>query len=240
MEKNEYQSKFFLTGFLLASGIIMYLTMIFVVLFIGMNITSLLGAIIGILAILVTAVGYFYVLHRFEQQQTYSQMAMWYALTICLLGLLVSSFSYLGALAIIIVNSYGPPVLAIIATSVIGYVIVTEIFAIASLLAASFELRELVYRRFNVVYLITVVTLLLVSYVFKTITYGSITAAIVTVVSCFGCTYYILNRQKQNISDYDIENVENRYRFVVKALINCALVPVQMPIDIKNKILVKK
>lgn len=237
LEKNEYQSKFFLTGFLLASAIIIYLTMIFLTVLIAMQITSWIGTVIAILGIGATAIGYFYVLHRFEREQTYSKMAIWYVLTIALLGLVISSICYLGIVGISNLSSLQPSIITVVSMIIIGYFVITEIVAILALLSSSIELRELKYRNFYLVYAITVATLLLLSYVFKTVAYATMLTAGLTVISIFLCTYYILTNLKRNLDKYNIDNIENRYRFVIKVLIDCVLIPVQMPIDLKNRIL---
>lgn len=237
MEKNEYQSKFFLTGFLLASGVILYLTMTFVAFFLVQVISSLSGSVaIGIVSFILTGIGYFYCLHRFEQKQTYSKMAIWYVLTICLLGLIISTLCFMSVYSIFLVSIYRLNYLIPFVYLGAGYFVVTEVFSIGCLLAASLELREIKYRRFIVVYIISVITMLLVGFIFKTTVYSSIGASIITVISSFVCAYYILNRQKQNIEKFELDSIESRYRFVIQGIVDCALAPIQIPIDLKNKL----
>lgn len=236
MKEQEYQSKFFLTGFLLASGLIIYITMVFVMLFLAMIVTSLNSYLVSFVVVILIALGYFYSLHRFEQNQSYSRMVLWYVLTICMLGLLISSICYVSVLAIAIVNMFAGAVIAIPVTIILGYIIVVEIYSVAALLAASFELREIEHRKFSVVYILTAVTMLIVAYVFRDLTFYSIGSGIITVIAILITAFYILFGIKNGPVKMEIESVEDRYKFVVKALIHCALAPIHIPICMKNRL----
>lgn len=237
MKEQEYQSKFFLTGFLLASGLIIYITMVFVTLFLAMIVSYLGSYLISFVVVILIAIGYFYSLHRFELKQSYSRMVFWYVLTICMLGLLISSICLLAVIAIITVNTLMIPSVAVVITILLNYVVILEIYSTVALLAASFELREIEHQKFGIIYVLTVVTMFIVAYVFRDITFYSPTSMLVTSIAIFATAFYTLSAIKSGPLKMEIENVEERYRFVVKALTNCALAPIQLPIHLKNTLL---
>lgn len=240
MKEQEYQSKFFLTGFLLASALIIYITMVFVMLLLAMIISSVNSIMFSFIVEILICLAYFYSLHRFERKQSYSKMVLWYVLTICLLGLLISSICYLSVVVMAVLSMYAIPVVAIPLTAILGYIVVTEIYSVVALLASSFELREIEQRKFPTIYLLTVVTLFVISYVFKDIAYYSVTTTVTTIIGILLSTFYMLYGIKYGPVQMEIESVEDRYKFVIKALIHASLAPIHIPVCIKNRIIEMK
>lgn len=233
MDNEQYQSKFFLTGFLLASAILIYVTMIFVMIFLASLINSVLISFIVVIAV---GIFNFYALYKFERETKFSKLAWYYVLVITSLGLLTSAIGYLSILGILIANLYFGSGLAIIISIILGYIVLMEVFSLLALFAVSFELREVHYRKFPTVYVLTVVTLLVVAYVFKDYTYSSGLTTSLTIGSSLIASYYVLDGIRKGPIKMDVESLEERYRFVIAALIHIALSPVHLPLSIKSSI----
>lgn len=236
MNNDQAQSKYFLTGFLLASALLIYATMTFVMIFIASLINSVL---VAFLLVVIVGILAFYILHKFEQEQKFSSMAWYYVLLICLLGLLVSAISYLSLIAILITSYYVTgtyTILAYLIIAILSYVVIAEVSTGLTMLAVSFELREVHIRKFPVVYLLTVVTLIVISYVFKVISLATPFISIITICSILMASFYVLYGIRKGPVAMEIETLEDRYKFVIKCLIHIALSPVHIPICIKCRI----
>lgn len=226
--EEQYVKKYFLTGFMLISSIIIYSTMIFVMFFIAALLTAYGNILISFLTMTAILIGYFFSRHKFDHEQNITKLALYYALSICLLGLLIPGSIYLVVIGGYLVAYGGNVLTSNLAHIVIGYFIYTELFSILGLFTVGFELRELENRSFKFNLVLTTLTVAVIYLVLNGFQIISVGHGLEMLALILLSTFYVLNGVTNKIG-LEFETIEDRYRFVVNSLGHAAIAPINIP-----------
>lgn len=226
--ETQYIKKYFLTGFMLISSIIIYATMIFVMLFISALITAYGTVFTSAVVMAAIILSYFYVHYKFEQEQNITKLALYYALSICLLGILIPAAIYLVIIGGYLIAYIGNTYVSNLAWAIVFYFIYSELFSMLALFSIGFELKELESKSFKFNYILTSITVAVIYLVLNGFAIESFINIIVMCLFILGSTYYVLNGVV-NRNPFTFETIEERYRFVINSLTHAAIAPINIP-----------
>lgn len=239
MNTEQFKAKYFLTGFMLISALVILVTMLFVTIF-GISIVSSFGnVIISFISVLAVVGSYFYAIHKFDYAQKFSHLAFFYVLSICLLGLLMWTVTYLVIVAGLLIPFLDIAILTIVVEIMVLYFTMSELFAVLAVFSLAFSLRELEKDNFKFNYALGVLVSIIIIFVINGFEFNSISAFLVTSLFSIISTFYIYFGVKYGPIGMDYESIESRYAFIIKVVTHAVMAPIQMPLCMYKQIKIK-
>lgn len=240
MNTEQFKAKYFLTGFMLISALVIIITMLFVTIF-AISIVSAVGSVaLSFLSALGIVVSYFFALHKFDNAQKFSRLAFYYVLSICLLGLLMWSITYLVIIAGLLVPFLNSTILSTVMTFIVVYFTMSELFALLAVFSLAFSLKELEKNKFRFNYGLGVLVSIIIIFVINGFKFDSISSVLITILFSLVSTFYVFFGVKYGPVGMEYDNVETRYNFVIKLLTHAVMAPIQIPScmykQIRNKL----
>lgn len=234
LKEQEYQSKYFLAGFMTITGLIMFGSALFVMLYLTLVASIVDNLLVTLLIIGLIIGGYMHGRFKFERATKLSVRMFHYAQTIICLGIIVWS---LCLVIVSVLSNFATSSLAGVVSLIVGnYIILSIVFSLLALFAIGFELREVDKRKYSLIYGLTVITVVVItSFVTGLENIGS-RITLIEIVFSLLCTDYMLRAIINEPVGLEIEQVDDRYTFVVKALTYAVIAPIQIPINILNKL----
>lgn len=228
-KQTEYSSKYFLTGLLLGSGILLLVAMVFSFLFI-VNVThAIANPIILFGLIMVTLLLYIFFLHKTEKVKSFKALAFFFVLTIAALGLLSFELIYVFIQISILLIFTGNLVLILIGYVLALYFIGTFVFSLIALFVTCFELSDIDNRDFKLMYMINFVFIAILVFMLGGFVISNILVSMYIIIIVAISTFYILWGMKYGPLNLKIDTIEQRYKFVINAIVYAAIVPMQLP-----------
>lgn len=228
-KQTEYSSKYFLTGLLLGSGILLLIAMVFSFLFI-INVThAIANPIILFGLVIVTLLLYLFFLHKTERVKNFKWLAFYFVLTIATLGLLSFELIYVLIQVSILLIFTGNLLLIFIGYIFTLYFIGSFVFSIIALFITCFELFDIDNRNFKMMYAINFIFIVVILFMLNGFTITNILAAIYIVIMVAISAFYVLWGYKYGPVKMNIETIEDRYIFVIKAIVYASIIPIQLP-----------
>lgn len=235
----QYSKQHFLTGFMLIGALILYGAMTFVMLFLSLIFTSYSNFLVSLIMILITLFAYIYVSNKFEKAEKFSKLALYYVLSICLLGLIIPTIIYIVIVSGLLISYTGNIYLVSILQVFIAYIVYSEILALAGVFSIAFELRDLTTRSFSSMFWITSITIAVLMFVGSGFTIVSGLNMLGIGFLILVVTYYLLDAIVNGPINLKYETIEKRYHFVVNVITHAALAPIKLPMFYGQKLIKK-